>query len=205
MKFLYSTFSPYARKVLILACETGQIDDLELVIAGGSPVARNAQNVQSNPIGKVPVLIPDDGPALFDSRVICQYLDARHTGAKFYPKAGDDLWPVLRHEALSDGIMDAALLARFETAVRPKEFYWGEWYDGQMLKATTALDVLESEAETINDAAMGAIAIACALSYLDLRYPDLGWETAHPKLAAWYGAYSKRPAMIAADAVANPA
>lgn len=117
----------------------------------------------------------------------------------------DDLWPVLRHEALSDGIMDAALLARFETAVRPKEFYWGEWYDGQMLKATTALDVLETEVDTINDAAMGAIAIACALSYLDLRYPDLGWETAHPSLAAWYAAYSKRPAMIAANAVANPA
>lgn len=190
MKLLYSPTSPYARKVLVLAHEAGI--GLEVEAGSGSPTASNPRVVAQNPLGKIPVLLTDQGP-LYDSRVICQYLDTLHGGPRFYPE-GAARFTALRREALADGLLDAALLARYE-GTRPAEKIWADWQEGQLRKVRAALDQMETDLPDAVD--IGAIAYGCALAYVDFRFASLNWRDNHPGLAAWEAGFSARPAMQA--------
>ncbi len=193
MKVFFSPFSPYVRKVMVVAHETGQ--DVEKLDSAASPVARDTTIVAKNPTGKVPTALLDDGAPLYDSRVITRWLDAQHQGTRMYPE-GEALWPVLRREALADGLLDAALLARYETAMRPSDLLWQDWLDGQIAKIESSLDQMEAEAESFEGIDAGLIAIACALGYLDFRFPDNDWRSGREALDTWYSRFSERPSML---------
>lgn len=190
MKLIYSPNSPYVRKVRVLAHETGQ--PLELVAESSQPTRRNPAVGAHNPLGKIPVLLTDQGP-LYDSRVICQYLDTLHDGARFYPD-GAGRFVALRREALADGLLDAALLARYETT-RPEGRAWADWIEGQLAKVKAALAAMEADLPEAADIA--AIAYGCALAYLDFRFAAMNWRESHPRLAAWEAEFGARPSMQA--------
>ncbi|HZD26663.1 MAG TPA: glutathione S-transferase C-terminal domain-containing protein, partial [Alphaproteobacteria bacterium] len=119
-----------------------------------------------------------------------------HDGPKMFPAAGPARWTALRRQALGDGILDAALLCRYENAMRPGQFHWPEWEQGQMAKITRGLDALEREAESLDGVLdIGSITIGCALGYLDFRFGGMEWRRSRPKLSAWYGGFAKRPSM----------
>ena len=128
--------------------------------------------------------------------MICEYLDSLHDGPKMFPPAGPARWRALRRQAEGDGIMDAGVLARYETFLRPEERRWPEWTHGQKLKFRRALDALEVEAEDFGDTVdIGTVTIGCALGYLDFRYGDEDWRATRPMLAGWLERFSERPSM----------
>ncbi|UYV38105.1 glutathione S-transferase [Rhodobacteraceae bacterium D3-12] len=193
MKLFHSPASPYVRKVMVLALETGQ--SVEKLASMASPIAADQSIVKENPTGKVPTAILDDGEPLYDSRVITRWLDAQHNGAKMYPE-NDTVWTVLRREALADGLLDAALLARYETAMRPAELLWQDWLDGQMGKINASLDRMEAETADFSGIDAGLIAIGCAIAYLDFRFADFDWRSSRPALTKWYETFAARPSMV---------
>lgn len=196
MQLHYNVASPFVRKVMVVAIETGQRDRIEPVSRMMTPVSPDAAIIQDNPLGKIPCLVTDDGAALYDSRVICEYLDSLHGGRKLFPPGGAARWTALRRQAAGDGIMDAGILARYEILVRPEARRWDEWIVNQKLKFRQALDALEGEAASFGETVdIGTITIGCALGYLDFRYPDEGWRATRPRLAAWLEAFAKRPSM----------
>ena len=196
MKLHYSSASPYVRKVRALAIELGLDDQIELLQRAISPVSPEDELNADNPLGKIPCLVTDDGIALYDSRVICDYLNRHATGKSVIPDQGDVRWTALRRQALADGILDATVGIRYETFVRPKDHQWQPWIDAQTSKWRRALDQLEKEAKTFgNTVDIGTIAVACALGYLDFRYPDEGWRDQRPLLAAWYETFAERRSM----------
>ncbi len=196
MKLYFNPASPYVRKVRVTAHELGLADKIELIGISLTPVSPHDELRRSNPVGKIPALILDDGNALYDSPVICEYLDALAGGHRIFPAPGPARWTALRRQALADGIMDAAVLTRYEQAVRPEELRWQDWADAQFLKIRTTLDALEQEAlEGTFD--IGTISIVCALGYLDLRFAGEGWRTSRPRLAAWLAATRERPSLTA--------
>ena len=198
LRLHYSYASPYVRKVMAVAIETGQKEKLELTARKVSPVAPDADVSRDNPLGKVPCLVTDDGMALFDSRVICEYLDGLHGGPKMFPAAGPARWTALRRQAAGDGILDAGILARYETLLRPEARRWPDWIQGQKAKMTRALDALEGEAASLGMTVdIGTIAIGCALGWLDFRYAADDWRAGRPRLAAWFETLAKRPSMTA--------
>lgn len=199
MRLYFSPTSPYVRKVMVLLHETGQLADVELVTGSGSPVDPGTAPLEANPLGKVPALERPDGPALYDSRVICQYLDDR-AKAGLYPQ-GARRWDTLTVEATGDGILDAALLMVYEGRLRPEELRFAPWVEGQWAKVDRALDVLETRwmAHLEGPLDAGQIAVGCALGYLDLRHGARGWRNGRPRLAAWHGGFAARPSMTATN------
>ena len=193
MKLHYNVASPFVRKVMAVAIETGLESRLEPVTRMMTPVKPDAELARDNPLGKIPCLVTDEG-ALFDSRVICEYLDGLHDGPKMFPPAGPARWTALRRQAQGDGIMDAGVLTRYETFLRPEERRWPEWIEGQKQKFRRALDSLEADAfgDTVD---IGTITIGCALGYLDFRYQDENWRATRPRLAAWLEWFSERPSL----------
>jgi glutathione S-transferase len=197
MKLHYSQTSPFARKVMVVAHERGLAERIELMPATTSPVEPNAELVRDNPLAKIPSLILDDGTVLHDSRVIAEYLD-QLAGAKLFPPAGDARWTALRQQALADGLLDAAVLIRYERVLRPADKRWPDWIDGQFGKIERTLDAFEREtAHLEKDLTIGTIGVACALSYLDFRFGDLNWRASRPRLTSFYAKFSERPSMIA--------
>jgi glutathione S-transferase len=198
MKLRYSTASPYVRKVMIVALEGGLAERIEKVPTAVVPVKANDALQAENPLVKLPSLTTDAGETLYDSPVICEYLDSLHNSARLFPAAGPARWTALRRQALGDGILDAAILTRYETTVRPKELQWTGWVEGQMCKVRGALDALEGErlGGTFD---IGTLTIGCALGYLDFRFPSEDWRKTRPKLAAWFGEISRRPSMKATE------
>jgi glutathione S-transferase len=197
MKLRYSPTSPYVRKVVVLALETGLDKRIERIPTTVMPNQRNDEYQREQPLVKVPALTTDDGAVLYDSRVICEYLDTQHQGAKMFPASGMARWTALRRQALGDGLCDAAILTRYENFLRPEDKRWGEWTDGQMRKVRGALDALEADAPSFGGGIdIGLIAVGCALGYMDFRYETERWRDKRPKLAAWYDSFAKRPAMV---------
>lgn len=144
---------------------------------------------------KVPSLVTDDGQVLFDSPVICEYLDSLAGGHKFFPAPGASRWTALRQQALGDGVLDALILCRYETT-RPEEKRWSGWTDGQMKKAHQGIAALANE-DLSGARTIGSITAGCTLGYLDFRFPDDGWRQRHPKLGAWYQEIAQLPSMQA--------
>lgn len=199
MTLCYSPSSPFVRKVMVLLHETGQVERVALQNAQLTPINTDAGVVASNPAGKLPALRLADGTALHDSRVICEYLDQQHVGAPLIPASGSARWRRLTLASLADAILDAAVLSRYETFLRPEEKRWDNWLDGQSEKIERALAYFEQEAlaEIHSHFDIAAIGLACALGYLDLRQPELGWRERNPGLAGWYAEVSQRPSMQA--------
>ncbi|WP_067220255.1 glutathione S-transferase [Stappia indica] len=199
MKLYFSPASPYVRKVMVVAHEKGVVDRIELLGSAANPVNRDKTIVASNPSGKVPTMLLDDGSAIYDSRVICAYVDAQAASPVLVPTEGNERFAVMTLEALADSILDAALLARYEKIMRPEALYWADWHRGQMEKIDSGLDALETTwlSHLQGPLSMGSIAAACTLGYLDFRFPDKDWRSAHPGLAAWFKTVSERPSMQA--------
>ena len=197
MKLAYSPTSPYVRKVMVLLHETGQLDDVSLTSISTTPLAADAALLPSNPLGKVPALEREEGPALYDSRVICAYLNDR-AGAKLYG-SGARHWDILTLEATADGILDAALSMTYESRLRPEERRMPEWVEGQWDKIARACAALNTRwmSHLSGPVDMGQIAVACALGYVDFRHDARGWRKGNDALAAWYKTFDSRPSMEA--------
>jgi len=197
MKIFYSAASPFVRKCLVAAHELGLRERLDLLPAAAHPITRDRTIVAHNPLGKVPTLITDDGTVLYDSRVICEYLNAQGDG-HLIPPEGPARWSVLVEQSLADGIMDAAVLARYETAARPENLRWNDWTAGQLDKVTCGLAEFERCAAGFGDRVdIGTIAVGCALGYLDFRYASLTWREKCPNTSAWFERFGARDSMMA--------
>jgi glutathione S-transferase len=196
MKLFYSQTSPFVRKCLVAAHELGLAGRFELLPAAAHPVNRDRSVVERNPLGKVPTLVTDTGAVLFDSRVICEYLNGLGDG-RLLPSAGDARFAILTDQALADGLMDAAVLTRYETAARPEPLRWPDWIGGQMEKVSSALSDFERRAAAWGGRVdLGVIAVGCALGYLDFRYADIGWREMSPSLARWFEQFAVRESMV---------
>ncbi len=198
MKLYHSPRSPFVRKVMVTLHLTGQIDEVELIPGSGTPLEPNEETVSANPLGKIPCLVTEEGESLFDSRVICRYLDWRAQaggGGGLYPD-GAALFPVLTAEALADGIMEAVLMTSYEQRQRPEELRYQPWVEAQAAKAARGTEALERLA-LIHSGPVNAasVAAACALGYVDFRLPDLGWRARCPTLAAWYEEFARNQPM----------
>jgi glutathione S-transferase len=196
MKLISSPASPFVRKVHVVLHETGQLADVEVISVKTSPVATAIEVAAANPLGKIPALLRGDGPAIYDSRVITRFLDAR-AGGKLYPQAR--IWEILTLEATADGIMDAAVLMTYERRVRPPERVYEDWIEAQWGKVSGALDALNERwiSHLEGPLCMGQLAIGCALGYLDFRHDARQWRKDRGALDDWYAAFSQRPSMIA--------
>ncbi|WP_226689055.1 glutathione S-transferase [Ruegeria arenilitoris] len=197
MKLYHSPMSPYVRKVMVLLHETSQLDDVEVMTIANTPLDPSDSLLGKVPLTRIPALERPDGPTLFDSRVICAFLDAR-AKAGMYPE-GSGRWDVLTLEALADGIMDSALAVAYEERFRPEDKQWDLWKDAQWGKIERACAALNQRwmAHLAGPLDMGQIAVACALGYLDLRHDARGWRKGNDALAAWYADFSERPSMVA--------
>lgn len=196
MKLHWSPRSPFVRKVMIVIHEAGIEDRVALV---RTPVAMDKPNldlVPDNPLIKLPTLVLEDGTALYDSRVICGYLDAL-TGAGLLPADPRARLLAERRQALGDGFLDALLLFRQERN-KPAARQTPAWLDAFALKTRAVLAALEAEAPALQASGfdLGLIAIGCALSYMDYRFPDIGWRDGHPALAAWHARFAARPSVM---------
>ncbi len=197
MKLYYAATSPFVRKCLVSAHELGLREKIELVPAAAHPINRDRALVAFNALGKIPTLVTDDGMVLFDSRVICDYLNSVGDG-RLVPAHGAARWRVYRDEALADGIMEAAVLVRYETFVRPEALRWKDWIDGQMDKVKCGCAELERRASSLEERVdVGTIAVGCAVGYLDFRFAYLGWRDFCPTMAAWYARFGARESMVA--------
>lgn len=195
MKLSLSPTSPFVRKVLVAAHETGLADSIDPQDMSSAEAATGLDAV--NPLGKVPAMILDNGSTLMDSPLLCEYLDSLHDGRKLFPASGAARWTSLRQQAIGDGVMDAAV-ARVGESRRPES----ERSPGAIVKQTgkiaLSLDLLEQEVASLKgEPTIGPITVACALGYLDFRAPDEGWRADRPKLAAWYERFAARPSMAA--------
>ncbi|WP_161959204.1 glutathione S-transferase family protein [Pseudomonas ovata] len=200
MTLHYNPASPYVRKVVILLHETGQFDRVQLQPTVLTPVNPSTELNHDNPAGKLPALRLADGNVIHDSRVILDYLDHQHVGNPLIPREGSARWRRLTLASLADALLDAALLIRYETALRPQELHWPLWLDNQQGKIERTLSYFDQEAITELSAPpfdVAAISVAAALGYLDFRQPDLNWRNSYPRLANWYFEVNQRPSMRA--------
>ncbi|WP_204115008.1 glutathione S-transferase [Shimia biformata] len=195
MQLVYASASPFVRKVCATLHETGQVDDVDLLNVKTTPLTVAQEAAAANPLGKIPALIRPDGPAIYDSRVICRFLDAR-ANAGLYPQ--NRLWEVLTLEATADGIMDASVLVTYEGRLRPETQQSPDWVAAQWAKVIGALDAIETRwmSHLSGPLDMGQIAVGCALGYLDFRHDARNWRHGHDALAAWYAEFSQRDSMV---------
>ena len=182
MKLAYSAASPYVRKVMACAIARGIEGRIEKAKIGTTDPALAALN----PLSKVPTMVGEGGEMLYDSPVICEYIDSIGSAPPLFPPAGPARWTAIRQGALGDGIMDAAQPRRRELAL-PQDEGRTTWIAQQQGKVARSLDALEAEADSLGDLkTYGEITIACALGYLDFRFANEPWRPGHPKLTAWY-------------------
>ncbi|MGQ3487518.1 glutathione S-transferase [uncultured Roseovarius sp.] len=196
MKLISSGTSPFVRKVHVLLHETGQYDDLEIAPIPTSPFDTAPEVASANPLGKIPALIRDEGPTLYDSRVICRFLDHRAQSG-LYPESR--LWETLTLEATADGIMEAAILMLYEHRLRPAEAVLESWVDAQWDKIERAVEALNARwiSHLRGPLDMGQIAVGCALAYLDFRHDARGWRKGNDALDDWFALFSQRDSMKA--------
>lgn len=197
MKLIYSAASPYARKARVAAIESGA--DVKLELEAILPWEDPAGYRNVNPVGKVPALIRDDGPPLYQSNLVCEYLDSQGT-RQIYPEAGPARWTALRQIAAADGILDASVAERMEGMFHEGDTASTKFIDRQELSVNMALDQLEAEAGDLEGpVTIGQVAVACALGYRNFRFADVDWRGARPNLAAWFEVFAERPSMISTD------
>ena len=188
MKIYARPASPFARKVRVMSREIGIIDQIEMA----------AEMPKYNPLGKIPALELDTGDVLYDSKVICEYLDMLHDGAKFFPADPAKRWSTLLLQGLADGVGEAVIIATMNKYMRPDEFVYEPAIEFQLEKVERSLADIESRIDVLKGPlTIGPLSTACALGYLDFRFPDFGWRDRHHNLAAWAAEFSERPSMKA--------
>ena len=196
MKLISSGTSPFVRKVHVLLHETGQMDSIEIAPIPTTPFDTAPEVASANPLGKIPALIRDEGPTIYDSRVICRFLDDR-AQSNLYPQGR--LWETLTLEATADGIMEAAILMLYEHKLRPAEAVLDSWVDAQWDKIARAVDALNARwiSHLRGPLDMGQIAVGCALAYLDFRHDARGWRKGNDVLDDWFALFAQRESMQA--------
>jgi glutathione S-transferase len=196
VKLYWSSRSPFARKVMVFAHEAGLAGRIETVRTLVSMTKPNRDLMQVNPLGKIPTLLADDGTVLFDSLVICEYLDTLHGGARLIPQVPEKRWQALRWHSLGNNMLDNLVLWRNEI-LRPAQQQSPDTLAAFELKIRAAVAMLDSEATALEKTPVGIghVAIACALGYIDFRFPALAWRDANKKIAAWYAGFSQRPSI----------
>lgn len=204
MQLRYSPTSPFVRKVTITAIELGLDDKIERVATDPWSAETDLRN--SNPLSKIPCLSTDDGMVLYDSPVICEYLDSLHNGPKLYPAEGKARFETLKLAATADGMIDAGVLLLVETMRRPEELRWDWWTERQTTTLLKGMDVLDAVADDM--ATEGPITIAevttgAGLGWIDLRFPTLGWRNDRPALADWFEKISDRSSFQATQPPAS--
>lgn len=196
MKLHWSSRSPYVRKVMVFAHECGLAGNIKLERTLVAMTKPNAGLLPVNPTGKIPTLVLDDGSALYDSAVICEYLDSLHDRPKLFPHGGAARWTALRRHALGSNLLDNLVLWRNEL-LRPSQQQSPETLAAFNLKVRNAIAALDHEADALaaDPVGIGHVAIACALGYIDFRFTDLGWRTGNDNLIRWYDTFARRPSM----------
>jgi|SRR5690606_13623947 len=199
MQLYHSPTTPFGRKVMVHLLETGRAPEVEVIAAAGTPVDPGSMPLDRNPLGKIPCLVTETGEAIYDSRVICRYLDDR-AGGRLYPPA-PRLWRTLTLEATADGMLDAAILMVYEARLRPEDRRHAPWVEAQWAKIARALDSLETgwTDHLAGPIDMGQVAVGCALSYLDFRHAARNWREGRPRLAGWYAGFAARPSMVTTE------
>jgi glutathione S-transferase len=189
VKLFYSPTSPFVRKVMACAITRGIEGQIELLRT--NPSESPPVLLAANPLSKVPCLLSEDGVALFDSPVICEFLDSIGDAAAMFPAPRALRWRALKQQAMGDGILDAAVGRRGELA-KPKEPARQAWMARQQAAVERTLDALEADPphRTID---IGTIGIACALGYLDFRFASEPWRSRRPRLAAWFEGFARNP------------
>lgn len=188
MKLFYSPTSPYVRKVM--ACAIARDIDQEIATIPTNPHESPAALIAENPLSKVPCLVTEDGFALYDSPVICEYLDTVGEALPLFPAAGAARWVALRHQAIGDGILDAAVIRRMESQ-KPRETARDSFIARQRDAIARTIAVLDRDPPgRLLD--IGTITIACALGYLDFRFADEDWRASAARLAAWFEPFAEQ-------------
>lgn len=193
MKIHWSSRSPFVRKAMIAAYESGVAERIERMPAVVSLSRPNPDVMHDNPSGMIPTLILEDGNTLFDSVVICEYFDTLSPEPRLFPRAGAARWTALKRHALGDNMLAALLLRRSETT-KPQSRQTPEWLTTFALKLRNFVDVVEGEAESLTDTPfnIGHIAIGVALAYTDFRFAHVNWREGHPRAAAWMQTFLQR-------------
>jgi glutathione S-transferase len=200
MKLHWSPRSPFVRKVMIVAHELDLTDRITCVRTVAATTKPHAELMQDNPLSKIPTLVLDDGTILYDSPVICEYLDGLHGGGRFIPVDTKARMTALRRQALGDGALDFLLLLRDERMrQQPSPVHLSAY----TTKQQSVLKAFEREAADLAATPfnIGHVAIGTALSYLDFRYADEDWRTPHPRIAEWHKQFAARPSVRATEPV----
>ena len=194
MKLMYQTHSPFARKVLVFAHEVGLAEQIEVVHHETSPTARNDAVFEQNPLGKVPVLVRPGQTPLFDSDVICGYLDTLHSGLKLIPPSGEIRWQALRLQAVAQGLAESGIAVRWESVRRPAALRYRALHDGYVDKLRASYDWLERNHDVDSQLHVGHIALATTLGWIEFRQLP-SFREQHPKLTKWFDEFEARPSM----------
>lgn len=202
MKLHWSPRSPFVRKVMIVAHEVGVADRFERVRTVSAMTKPSEVLMADNPLSKLPTLVLDDGTVLYDSPVICEYLDTLHSGKKLFPVETRPRMLALRRQALGDGALDFLVLWRGEE-MRPPEQRSAAHLASYAVRRDSVLAALEKEAPALEkgDFDIGHIALGCVLSYLDFRFADFDWRKGHPRIAAWHATFAARSSVQATEPV----
>jgi glutathione S-transferase len=193
MRLYWSSRSPFVRKAMIAAHETGVASRIETIRVEVAASKLNADVMAHNPLNKIPTLVLENGDVLFDSRVICEYFDSLNAGPKLFPSTHSERWIALRRDTIGTGIMENGV-ARIGENARPRELQSQPHLSAYKAKLQAALDYLETDASALagDRFSIGHLSIGCALGYLDFRYADEDWRMGRPRLAEWHEAFSKR-------------
>jgi len=209
MRLTYSPASPFVRRVRAAAIELGLVDQLRLERVQVAPGRENRAYAESiNPLRKIPALVLDDGQTLVESAVICQFLDELAGGGKIIPAAGPDRWRVLSQQAIAQGMAEAMVSVRYETALRPELLRWPLWIADQQDRFWSGLAWFERQVErTLSTAGsrtelnvdVSGLALACCLGYVDFRFAEMDWRARAPRVSAWYRTIASRPSLAETD------
>ena len=202
MKLHWSPRSPFVRKVMVAAHDIGVADRIECVRTVAAMMKPHPDLMIDNPLSKIPTLVLDNGTVLYDSAVICEYLDHLHDGPKLFPLPFEERMTALRRQALGDGLLDALVLWRGELS-RPAEQQSQPYLKSFSVRNEATLAALERETPALESSAysIGHVAIGCALCYLDFRFADRQWRRDHPQLARWHATFAARASVRATEPV----
>ena len=195
MQLIMSPASPFVRKVRVTVRELDLTDQVEEVQITTTPLQSAKEAVAANPTGKIPSLKRSDGPTLYDSRVITRFLNAKAEGT-LYPEGR--IWEILTLEATGDALMEAGVSMIYEERFKGTEGASGDWIEAQWGKIERAVGAVNDRwmSHMASHLNAGAIAVGCALGYLDFRMPDRDWRSKGASLADWYEGFSARPSMV---------
>ena len=199
MKLLARPASPFVRKVRVMVHEIGLGEQIEEIMLA-SPEEMMSEMPKYNPLGKIPALILDDATVIYESKVICEYLDSLHDGEKFFPAEFDVRWKTLLLQGLADGIGEAVVIAVMNKFNRPEKFVYEPAISFQLEKVERGLLEVNGQVSDFNKLGrIGPLSVACAIGYIDFRFPNLSWRDQNQELAKWYSAFCELPSMKATE------